>query len=176
MSKPLAYFITFSGFGTRLHGSEIGSVDRHHNQYGNDLIPPKPPLEGYEKQIQKSPTITFVPQHRQLILETIQQVCAYRNWCPLAIHVRTNHVHVVVSADTKPEKVLHDFQAYATRRLREQYPALKDRKIWTRHGSTRYLWTHNAILEAIHYVVHEQGEHMEYCYDRTYYEQLERMS
>lgn len=172
MSKPLAYFITFSSYGTRLHGSENGSVDRKHNRYGDDLIPPKPSLEYYEKQNQKHPAITFEPVQRQIILETIREVCSYRHWSPYAIHVRTNHVHVVVSVSKKPEKALHDFQAYATRHLREQYPILKDRKIWTRHGSTRYLWDRKKLFETILYVIHEQGEHMEYWYDEVFFEQL----
>jgi len=176
LSKPLAYFITFSSYGTRLHGSENGSVDRNHNQYSNDLIPPKPSLESYEKQIQKNPTITFEPEQRQIILETTREVCTHRHWRPYAIHVRTNHVHVVAAADAAPEKALHDFQAYATRRLREKYPALNDRKIWTRHGSTRYLWNRKSLTEAIHYVVHEQGEYMEYWHDKTFLERLKQLS
>jgi REP element-mobilizing transposase RayT len=167
LPKPLAYFITFSSYGTRLHGSKNGSVDRHHNQYGDDLIPPKPSLEQFEKQTLKSPTVTFESEHRQIILETIRQVCDYRHWRPFAIHVRTNHVHAVVSVDTTPEKALHDFQAYVTRHLRKEFPVLKDRKVWTRHGSTRYLWNRKSLFEAITYVVHEQGEHMEYWYDKT---------
>jgi REP element-mobilizing transposase RayT len=168
MPKPLAYFITFSSYGTRLHGSENGSVDRHHNRYGGDLIPPKPSLECYEKNLQKNPAVTFEPEQRQIILETVKEVCAYRNWQPFAIHVRTNHVHVIASSDMNPEKMLHNFQAYATRHLRQAYPTLKDRKIWTRHGSTRYLWNRKKLLEAVHYVVHEQGEHMEYWYDKAF--------
>jgi len=168
MPKPLAYFITFSSYGTRLHGSENGSVDRNHNRYGDDLIPSKPLLQSYEKRTQKHPTVTFEPAQRHIVLETIRKVCAYRQWRSFAIHIRTNHVHVVASADAEPEKVLHDFQAYATRHLREHSPILKDRKIWTRHGSTRYLWNRKSLLEAIHYVVHEQGEHMEYWYDETF--------
>lgn len=171
LPKPLAYFITFSNYGTRLHGNENGSVDRNHNQYGDDLIPPKPPLERYEKQAQKNPMVTFEPEHRQIILETIQEVCNYRHWSLYAIHVRTNHVHIVVSLDATPEKALHDFQAYATRRLREQYPIFKNRKIWTRHGSTRYLWDRKSLFEAIHYVVHEQGKHMEYWYDEAFFQE-----
>ena len=168
MAKPLAYFITFSSYGTRLHGGENGSVDRNHNQYGDDLIPPKPSLESYERQTQKNPTVMFAPEQRQIILEMIREVCCYRHWRPFAIHVRTNHVHVVVSLNVAPEKALHDFQAYATRRLRQACPILKDRKIWTRHGSTRYLWNRKKLMETIHYVVHEQGEHMEYWYDREF--------
>ena len=176
MPKPLAYFITFSSYGTRLHGSENGSVDRNHNRYGSDLIPPKPSLEYYEKQTQKNPPVMFEPEQRHIILETIGEVCVHRHWQPFAIHIRTNHVHVVVSVDAKPEKALHDFQAYATRRLRQAYPILKDQKIWTRHGSTRYLWNRKSLGEAIRYVIHEQGEQMEYWYDKEHFEKLKRLS
>jgi REP element-mobilizing transposase RayT len=166
MSKPLAYFITFSSYGSRLHGSENGSVDINHNQYGHDLIPPKPQLEHYEKLTQKNETVALDSEHRQTILESIMDVCSHRRWRVYALHVRTNHVHVIVSADTPPEKALHDFKAYATRHLREKYPILKDYKIWTRHGSTKYLWERKSLIAAISYVVHEQGEHMEYWYNK----------
>ncbi len=166
MPTPLAYFITFSSYGSRLHGAENGSVDRNHNQYGTDLISPKPQLERYEKQNLKNPPVAFDPEHRQIILETITEVCDYHRWRLYALHVRTNHVHVVVSADTAPEKALHSFQAYATRHLREKYPVLKDRKIWTRHGSTKYLWDRKSLVAAMVYVIREQGEPMEYWYDR----------
>ena len=169
MPTPLAYFITFSSYGTRLHGSENGSVDRNHNQYGNDLICPKPQLEQYEKQNLKNPPVAFDPEHRKTILETIIEVCDYRRWRLYALHVRTNHVHVIVSTDTVPEKALHSFQSYATRHLREKYPVLKDRKIWTRHGSTKYLWDRKSLVAAISYVIHEQGEHMEYWYDKEFF-------
>ena len=106
---------------------------------------------------------------REIVFESIMDVCNYRNWRLFALHVRTNHVHVVVSAETKPEKVLHAFKAYATRHLREAHPMLKEYKIWTRHGSTRYIWNRKSLLEAIHYVVHEQGEHMEYWYDKEFF-------
>ena len=36
----------------------------------------------------------------------------------------------------------------------------RDRRRWGRHGSTRYLWTREAVAAAIHYVVYEQGEGM----------------
>jgi hypothetical protein len=36
----LAYFITFHTYGTWLHGTERGSVDRAHNTLGTPLLPP----------------------------------------------------------------------------------------------------------------------------------------
>jgi hypothetical protein len=44
--NPLAYFITFSCYGTHLHGHESASVDRSHNQYG------APHLQSDEKRRQ----------------------------------------------------------------------------------------------------------------------------
>jgi hypothetical protein len=37
---PLAYPITFRGFGTWLHGDSWGSVDRFHRLYGTPMLPP----------------------------------------------------------------------------------------------------------------------------------------
>ena len=170
MPKPLAYFITFSRYGSRLHGDEKGSVDRKRNQYGSDLIAPNRRLQQYENQLQKIPSFILEPEYREIVFKTIMEVCTYRHWRLYALHVRTNHVHVVVSTSAAPEKALHNFQAYATRHLREKQPALKDARIWTRHGSTKYLWELKSLIEAIGYVAHQQGEHMEYWYDKEFFD------
>ncbi|HLF67316.1 MAG TPA: hypothetical protein VI522_06820 [Gammaproteobacteria bacterium] len=39
-SIPLAYFITFTTYGTWLHGNEKKSVDKHHNIYTAPLVSP----------------------------------------------------------------------------------------------------------------------------------------
>ena len=38
--RPLAYFSTFTTYGTWLHGDERGSVDREHNQVGTPWLEP----------------------------------------------------------------------------------------------------------------------------------------
>ena len=165
-TKPLAYFITFSSYGTRLHGSNNGSVDRNHNQYGTDRLPSQPHLERYEIETLKNAAVTFNQNHRRTILNSIMRVCEFHSWHPFAVHVRTNHVHAIVSADMPPEKILHHFKAYATRHLREKHPVFADFKIWTRHGSTKYLWNRKSLLSAMSYVIHEQGDYMEHWYDK----------
>ncbi|MCB1152205.1 transposase [bacterium] len=97
---------------------------------------------------------------RDLVLDSIRETCAYREWRLLACHVRTNHVHVVVQAREAPEKVMTDFKAYATRALNrwENQPGRSKR--WARHGSTQYLWDERTVATAISYVVDEQGEPM----------------
>jgi REP element-mobilizing transposase RayT len=47
---------------------------------------------------------------RAVVLEALQEVCTHRRWNLLAAHVRTNHVHVIVEGEVKPDKVIERFQ------------------------------------------------------------------
>jgi hypothetical protein len=79
----------------------------------------------------------------------------------LVAHVRTNHVHGVVQAkDERPERVMNDFKAYASRALNRSSLDAADCKRWTRHGSTVYLWTDDEVLTRVRYVASGQGEPM----------------
>ena len=42
MSRPLAFFITFTTYGAWLHGDDAGSVDRDHNEPDTPLLPADP--------------------------------------------------------------------------------------------------------------------------------------
>ena len=97
---------------------------------------------------------------RDVVLETIEEVCAHRGWSLLAAHVRSNHVHTVVEAEGPPEVVMRDFKAYTSRRLNGMGLDGTDRKRWARHGSTRWLWKPQHVSAAIEYVVDEQGDLM----------------
>jgi REP element-mobilizing transposase RayT len=74
-----------------------------------------------------------------------------------ALNVRTNHVHSVVSNKAKVERMMDSFKAYSTRALRAAGLIGMDYKPWSRHGSTRYLWTEEHIDAASDYVVNGQG-------------------
>jgi len=84
----------------------------------------------------------------------------HRGWSLLAAHVRTNHVHAIVEADVRPEKVMNEFKSYASRELNRLDRDGSDRKRWARHGGTRWLWNDEDLQKALHYVVEEQGEPM----------------
>ena len=94
---------------------------------------------------------------RAVALSAIQEVCTYRDWTLLAVHIRFTHVHIVVEADQPPEVVMNAFKSYSSRALNRIEPACRR---WTRHGSTRYLWSPAEISAAVHYVILEQGEPM----------------
>jgi REP element-mobilizing transposase RayT len=157
---PLAYFITFVCYGTWLHGDERGSVDLGHNVPGTPYLPADVERLKAEQELMDQPPYELDHRRREVVLKTVQEVCAHRGWSLLAAHVRSNHVHIVAQAVAKPEKVMNDFKAYASRRLNEAGLDDRDRKRWARHGSTRYLWKPEHVEAAIHYVVHEQGEPM----------------
>lgn len=154
---PLAYFITFRSYGTWLHGRK-GSVDRFHNIYGS------PKLAADEKRLQYNrarltqPSVKLQTQARRAINKAIMATCEKRNWVLWVFNVRTNHVHVVVSANCQAWLVLNALKANATREMREAGCWRSERSPWIRRGSRRYLWTEKELDDAIAYVRYGQGE------------------
>jgi REP element-mobilizing transposase RayT len=97
---------------------------------------------------------------RETVLAAIVERCVNRKWTLRAAHVRSNHVHIVVNADARPERVMNDLKSYASRCLNQAGLDDPARKRWARHGSTRWLWKPEGIWSAIRYVVDRQGEPM----------------
>ncbi len=164
MSGPLAYFITFTTYGTWLHGRDPGSVDRQHNQPGTPFLPADALQENSRRLSLRQAPYRLDESRRAVVLKTIQEVAAHRHWKLWAVHVRTNHVHVVVTARVPPERVMSDLKAWASRRLREAFQENADRDRWTQHGSTLWLNTEEALATKCRYVLDEQGEKMA-CFD-----------
>jgi REP element-mobilizing transposase RayT len=151
------YFITFACYGSHIHGQEKGSVDREHNLPGSRLLDADPQRAALESEAMTQAPYLLDEHARPIVLDAIREVCRHRRWILLAAHVRTNHVHVVVEADAKPEKAMNDFKSYASRALNGLEPD-KSRRRWAHHGSTRWLWKDEDVREAIRYVIEEQGE------------------
>ena len=177
------YFVTMTCYGTWLHGNARGSVDREHNDW---LTPPLEPDEERERQafaLLKHAPVKFGPRQRQAVFHAIQEVCQHRGWRLHAVNVRTNHVHIVVTANRRGKQVMNDFKSYATRQMKESQclpesclevfheprqpraaPVRKRSpedapkyKVWTRGGSARPIDTENSFRRAIEYTLHEQG-------------------
>jgi REP element-mobilizing transposase RayT len=157
MAFPVAYLLTFTCYGLYLHGDERGSVDRDHNCAGGRSIEPNRAWVSESRRVMADRSYRLGPTARQIVLESIRSVCAHRQWELLAAHVRTTHAHVVVSAPVPPEVVLHDLKAYASRALNKIESSCRR---WTRHGSTRYLWSREDVGASIDYVVRRQGPPM----------------
>ncbi len=156
-SVPLAYLITFTTHGTWLHGDSRGSVDDQHNVYSTPHLARDQRREQYEQAASKGEPVLLGAKHRNIVRRTIVEVCQHRHWDLHTLSVRTNHVHVVVAALCKPERVMSDLKSWATRRLREAELCDGRQSPWTEHASTRYLWKPAQVAAACRYVSDGQG-------------------
>jgi len=69
-------------------------------------------------------------------------------------------VHILVEAETRPERIRNEFKSYASGERNQLTSERPDRKRWARHGSTRWLWKDEDVRHALPYVIDEQGEPM----------------
>jgi hypothetical protein len=113
----LRYFITFACYGARLHGDESGSVDRRHNLVGGRRLEPDVQRVMAERREMLQDPDVLSQAGRAVVLAVIQMHCAHRGWNLLAAPVRSNHVHAIVEAETRPEKIMNEFKSYASREL-----------------------------------------------------------
>lgn len=158
MGKPLAYLITFRTHGTWLHGDIRGAVDRKHNHYGLPRLRHDPVRKEYARSQLKVEPVLLDATRRTAVHEAVTEICERRNWTLLAINIRTNHVHVVVTiGDSTPEAALVAFKANATREMRERGCWTSNRSPWVEKGSRRYLWKEASVDAAIDYVNNRQG-------------------
>jgi REP element-mobilizing transposase RayT len=149
--------ITFHSYASWLHGDAKGSVDREHGTPGEPFVAQdKVRVEAMRRRQSRPATLLDRPS-RGVVEDALREVCAYRGWHLLALNVRTSHVHAVVKASATPEKVMNDLKARATKRLREADLVGPDAKVWSRHGSTRYLWDERSVESACRYVTEGQG-------------------
>ncbi|MFN0146902.1 MAG: hypothetical protein ACKVT1_10340 [Dehalococcoidia bacterium] len=155
--RPLAYFITFRTYGTWLHGDERGSTQRSLAGPDAPLLDPNPRREAWEAGQRLDAPVTLRAAERRAVDAAIRQTAEVRDWYIHALNVRTNHVHVVVSAEMAPELVMGSLKAWCTKLLGEAGLVATGAKVWSRHGSTRYLWREEQVVAACQYVVKGQG-------------------
>ena len=158
MAEPLAYFITLSSYGDRVHGDERGSVDRRSNVLDEPPLGADPVREVRERRLLGSPPFKFDAAIREAIEASFAETCEYRGWTLIAIHCRTNHVHTVLAApEADTSEVLHRLKSRSTRALRAAGIVGVSQPVWSRHGSTRYLWDEDDVAAAVYYTLHFQG-------------------
>ena len=90
---------------------------------------------------------------RRLVEAAIRETCRYNGWRLHVLNVRSNHVHLVVTAEReKPERVMTLLKAWASRGLNQGGCR---KRWWTRHGSTRYITTRASLARAVEYVMNQ---------------------
>ncbi len=114
MPEPLAYFLTWSTYGTWLPGDARGWIQCGHGWQFPDAVRK---LEAEAKMTEDA--CRFDGQQRDVVERQIAETCNVRRWELHAVNCRTNHVHIVVTADQAPKIVRNQLKARCTRRLRE---------------------------------------------------------
>jgi REP element-mobilizing transposase RayT len=154
MGAPLAYFLTWTTYGTWLPGDERGWVEKP----GQFQTPDAQLAATARSRLTDEPCV-FNAEQRRLVEETITRHCQVRGWHLHVVNCRTNHVHVVVTAPLSPKVVRDQFKAWCTRRLEEQQRATNtDPSVpvrvhwWTERGSQRWLNDQDSLVDAIEYV------------------------
>ncbi|MBC7771092.1 MAG: transposase [Pyrinomonadaceae bacterium] len=156
--SPPAYFLTWTTYGTWLHGDQRGSADRDHNHRGTPWLSPNTRrVERVMLNLRDTPFILSYPM-RAIVEQAIRDHAVHRNWRVLALNVRTNHVHTVVDrcGSYSPEAVMQRFKSWGTRRLIAARMTTSTTRVWTDHGSTRYLNDEYSAARAIDYVLNQQ--------------------
>ncbi len=146
MNAPLAYHLTWTTYGSWLPGDERGWVGRA----GDGIQAPEGLWHEQAEHELKSSPVLLNEAERAIVRETITAHCVIRRWSLNAINVRTNHVHLVVTAALPPEQVMTQFKAWSSRRLNER--SVRRERWWTQHGSTKWIFDEAYLANAIRYV------------------------
>lgn len=113
------------------------------------------------------PTYTLDAARRTVVRDAVVTLCRDRGWELLALHVRTNHVHVVLQMDRDVRRTMNDLKARASRDLTLSGFEDVNRRRWTRHGSTIHLLTAEQVTRKVRYTLEDQGTPMAIYDGRT---------
>jgi REP element-mobilizing transposase RayT len=155
LPEPLAYFITWTTYGTWLPGDERGWC-----QYraGRKLGDASREFDAAVTMTENACRLNRV--QRAAVESQIVETCSHYRWELLAANCRSNHVHVVLVAPLHPRIVRTRLKAWCTRRLKKLesqngFRAMRDHW-WAERGSERYINDESSLFAAIEYVRDEQ--------------------
>jgi len=145
---PLAFFITWTVYGTFLQGDDRGWWKR---EFGAQCA--RPLLANWHAKRLTLPVLLLTDEQRQCVNAEIERLSTVRRWRLWSTNARSNHVHVVVTANRyHGAKVRDQMKANATGALRRRWRAFQDRPIWTRGGDWKCINDEDELEQVILYV------------------------
>ncbi len=151
MNDSITYFITWTTYGAWLPGDARGW---RKTTAGPQLARPR--LEEWCRSRMTENPILLDDDQRLRVEAVCRKHAAIRGWALHAVSVRSNHVHIVVTADKPPELVRDQFKANATRVLRESPGAIDQEKVWARGGDCEIVDGETNLERVIQYVTEAQ--------------------
>ena len=159
---PVAYFITWTVYGTHLQGDERGWRRR---RKGHQL--PQPRLAEWRRDRLKHDMVLLNEEQRTVVEEECQRHCDHRGWRLWEVNARSNHVHAVVTAEGVSGKTVRDqLKANCTRAVRERWSQYSDRPVWTVGGDWVCINSDDELEEVCAYV-REAQDRMEFKQPRA---------
>jgi REP element-mobilizing transposase RayT len=147
IDDPIGFFLTCATYGTWLPGDARGWVEY---RGGWQLPDPARELEAAARMTEDACRLN--ESQRRAVEMQIAETCRHRGWRLHAVNCRSNHVHIVVSADEiSPKKIRAALKAWATRRLKDQFDAARE-NWWAERGCSRFLYNDENLGAAIAYV------------------------
>jgi REP element-mobilizing transposase RayT len=158
-TMAIAFFSTWTTYGTWLPGDERGWFE-----IGLGLQPPDLRRRLGAALLLSEEAITFDNEQRVLVENTICQHCEYRRWILHAVNCRSNHVHVVVTAEDRTIALpRQQFKSWCTRKLKELEAlrcGIPESRVrlhwWTDRGWDIYIDDVEHLLEVVAYVLERQ--------------------
>jgi REP element-mobilizing transposase RayT len=146
--EPIAFFVTWTVYGTHLQGDELGWRRRRHGEQ-----PPRPRLVNWRRERLKHAIIILSSEQRALVEQEIIRHCEHRSWHIWSVNARTTHIHVVLTAVGFAGSTVRDqLKANGTRGLRELWPKFRDRPVWSVGGDWQCINSDDELEQACHYV------------------------
>jgi REP element-mobilizing transposase RayT len=156
--EPLAYFITWTVYGTFLQGDIRGWRRR---RSGQQL--PQPKLADWHNKRLNHPIMLLDEFHKLAIENEIQRLAKFRQWHVWTCRCQHNHVHVVVTATEHNGDIVRDqMKANCTRVLRESWLQFVDRPVWTKGGDWECINSEDDLEQVVLYVdVAQDRKHLD---------------
>jgi REP element-mobilizing transposase RayT len=146
--EPVAFFITWTVYGTHLQGDELGWRRRCHGEQ-----PHQPRLVKWRRERLKHEVVLLSPEQRAVVEREIARHCEHRSWHLWVVSARTSHIHVVITATGFAGNAVRDqLKANGTRGLREQWPEFRDRSVWTAGGDWQCINSDDELEQVCYYV------------------------
>jgi REP element-mobilizing transposase RayT len=155
----LAYLITWTTYGTWLPGDVRGWIKA--GMQG--IQAPDRDIESQARELMVEGEVRLFMSQRDIVEQTIVDHCQIRNWTLHALNARSNHIHVVVTADRDIDEVMIQLKAWCSRKLSdaagltEKVAYKAGRKHWfTEDGDKEVIHDEEHLRNAIRYVLEGQ--------------------
>lgn len=152
---PLAFHITISTFGTRLHGDPRGTVDRDHNAFGEPVLPTNVARQARERSLQQFPAVILLLEQCRYLEEVGADIATRGGWTLHTIAAAADHLHALISADAEGAVVRRLWKRWLSQALSQRWSLAPGAKWWADGGSVKWIWDDAYLRIASEYIANQ---------------------